>query len=70
MRQFATLLSEVVHATLSTPPSYADIMLLDEKVRSVCRTVPEKSQPASIPPLSGRTFLQSRLLTLFVHLTA
>jgi hypothetical protein len=69
MREFSVLTSQVAHATLSTPPTYAEIMLLDEKVRIVCRKLPEESQPASIPPLSGCTFLESVLLTLFVHFT-
>jgi hypothetical protein len=70
MRQFSILVSEVAYATLSTPPTYAEIMLLDEKARNVCRALPEESQPAAIPPLSGRKLLQPGLLTLFVHSTA
>jgi hypothetical protein len=59
MRQFALLLAEVAHATLSKLPSYADVILLDEKVRAVCRALPEDSQPASIPPLTGSMFFSS-----------
>jgi hypothetical protein len=59
MRQFALLLAEVAHATLSKLPSYAEVILLDEKVRAVCRALPEESQPASIPPLTGSMFSSS-----------
>jgi hypothetical protein len=61
------MLSEIAHATLSKPPSYAEIILLDEQIRGVCRRLPEESLPAALPPLTGGTPFHSRLLTLVAH---
>jgi hypothetical protein len=54
LRQFAILMAEVAVATQSKPPTYIEIVEFDEKIRALCRMIPEVPAPALVPPASTR----------------
>jgi hypothetical protein len=45
-------MAEMASITMNKPPSYVEIMGLDEKIRAVSRMVPDDLKPLVICPVS------------------